>query len=419
MEPSHDHRHRARPARRLACGGLIHALAPGVAAAQVSRVPATPSDGGSMTFDNITFTPPPGWSVERTPGGVNLRPADTQGPEVLQVTLLPGRRSSAGLEQELAATWSEIVSSVGAEPMRNVSGRPYDADEPGRSLRGWDWLRGSGGMRIANAPWAVDVYVIRAGDRTERVAVFAPDFRDNLTTTNASLNPRYAREIRKLVFTMRFASSAPRPLAPATTSGGGIAGVWAGLALSFGRYKRHVAIFFDDGTAYFGPFFPPPGLLDIDPSVEQPGARRYWGSHTFRDGAGTLTLPWGAVALLATGPGLRLTVNQQDHAFTRVYSPTAAQLAGTWCLDAEHCIRFGDDGRFEDGGVVRLIEHAAYPFPESPPQGRGRFEARNHTLVLDYDGGLRLRIACAGIADPRAVPRDLMLGRDLDVVTRR
>jgi hypothetical protein len=376
-------------------------------------------DGGVSTFDNITFAPPAGWRVERTTGGINLEPTDTRGPEALRVTLLPGRRSTASLEQELAATWSEVLAALRAEPMRTVNGGPYDLDEPGRSLRGWDYLRGAGGMRVGGSPSSVTVYVIRAGDRVERVAIVASDFRDNLTPTNASLNPRYQREIQKLVFTMQFASAGAGSATPATVRGGGIVGVWAGLALSFGRFKRHIAIFFDDGTAYFGPFFPPAGLLDIDPSVEQPFARRYWGSHTFRNGSGTVSLPAGDVALLATPPSLRLTVNQQDHSFTRLYVPNTTQLEGTWCIDDQHCLRFGKDGRFDDTGAVRLLEHANYPYPESPPAGNGQYEIRDYTLLLRYAGGPQIRLALGGVGDANAAVRDLMIGFNLDVLTRR
>ncbi len=381
--------------------------------------PAVAREGGPMTFDNVTFTPPAGWSVERTPGGINLKPMDTRGAESLQVTLLPGRRSSATLEQEFSATWSELLSSLKAQPMLTVNRVPYDLDEPGRSPRGWDWLRGSGGMRQAGGFWAVDLYVIRAGDRMERVAVFATDFRDNLSMTNASLNPRYARAIQRLVFTLQFANVPPVPVAPVTLRGAGITGVWAGLALSFGRIKRHIAIFFDDGTAYFGPFFPQPGLLEIDPSIEQPRARRYWGTWVFRNGAGTLTLPWGTIPLQATNPSLKLTVNQQDHSYIRTFTPDAAQLEGTWCLDDPHCIRFGADGRFEDSGAVRVLEHATYPFPESPPRGSGRYEVREYTLILRYDGGPELRLGLAGVTDRTARPRELMAGYELDVLQRR
>jgi len=272
-------------------------------------------------------------------------------------------------------------------------------------------------MRVANRAWTVDVYVIRAGDRTERVAVLGADFRDNLIQTNTTLKPRYLREIQKLVFTMQFANAPAGPARPATIRGGGIRGVWTGLALSFGRLKRHVAIFFDDGTAYFGPFFPPSGLLGVDPSVEQPRARRYWGRYEFANGSGTLSAPAGTIPLHTTGQSLRLTVNRQDHSFVRTLTPEPSQLQGTWCLADGHCIRFAADGRFEDSGAVRVIEHATYPFPESPAGGSGRWEARDYTLILRYADGPELHLALPGLLEPTA--RELTIGFNLDVLTKR
>ena len=246
------------------------------------------------------------------------------------------------------------------------------------------------------------------------------DFRDNLTTTNAALNPRYSRAIQTLVFTMQFANLPPVSIAPATLRGGGIAGVWAGLAMSFGRIKTHVAIFFDDGTAYFGPAFPLRGLAGIDPSIEQPRARRYWGTWTFRDGSGVLTMPHGTIALRADGAALELTTNATAHRYIRMHLPDPDRLQGTWCVDDARCLRFGTGGRFEDNGAARALEHSTYPFPESPPQGAGRYEIREHTLILRYDGGPELRLAFPGVIDrTMATPSELILGHNLDVLRRR
>ena len=110
-----------------------------------------------------------------------------------------------------------------------------------------------------------------------------------------------------------------------------------------------------------------PGLLDSDPSIEQPRAPRHWGRYAFGNGSGTLTLPWGTV-LQATVTSLELTVSRQDHSNIHASTPDAQQRDGTWCLDDQHCIRLGVEGRFEDSGAVQVLGHATHPFPESSPR---------------------------------------------------
>ncbi|MGE0552108.1 MAG: hypothetical protein AB7R55_01635 [Gemmatimonadales bacterium] len=376
-------------------------------------------------LENVSFRAPPGWIVQRTEGAVSLSPPDLRGPETLMVSLLRGRTSSASLESELDRSWSEVLAIIGAAPMTTVHGRRYDLDEPGRSLLGWDYLHASGGVRRPDGSFNVDLYQIRAGERLERVVVLARDFRDNLTTTSASRNPVYARAIRELVFCLRFASLPTPPRSPPRLSSGdgrdrGISGVWTGLAMSFGRIKRHFAIFFEDGTGYFGPRFPERGLLEIDPAVEQPSARRSWGAYTMTGASGTLTMPYGAVSVWIEGGGLELTTNGTLHRFIRLVLPSAEALEGDWCLAGGQCLRLTAAGRFEDRGAVRAIEHASYPNPETPVGGDGSFGLEDYTLVLRYDRGPEIRVGFAGVADERASrPAELLLGFNADVLTRR
>lgn len=376
--------------------------------------------GSAQQFGNISFVAPVGWTVRRMNDLVQLSANDTRGPEKLEVLLLPGRASTATLEQELEATWWEVRSLLKAEPMRNVSGRNYDLDEAGRSLAGVEYLRGNGGMRTGSPEWDVSVYVLRAADRVERVAVVARAFTENLSRVTTANNPRFSREIRQLVFRMKFANQPERLLAPARLQPGGIVGVWAGLGMSFGRIKTELAVFFDNGLAYFGPTLPLEGLDEIDPVVEQPTHRRDWGSYTWNGSAGVLTMPYGTIPLRSTGTGLELTTNRTPHRYIRLVLPLNARLDGTWCFDGGSCLRFTPEGRFEDAGAVRVAEHSLYAWPQAPPGGAGKYLLRDHTLYLVYDGGPELRIAFPGIEDGRtSSPNELRLGWNADLLTRR
>jgi hypothetical protein len=377
------------------------------------------SSGTAETFDNVTFVPPVGWKVLRSDAAVTMSPTDGKPIETVEVSILRGRRFGGSLEREMESAWAEVQAALGAQLMRNVSGRPYDLDEPAQSLRGWDYLRGEGGMIVRNLQHGVWMYVIRAGDRVERVVVISRTFRENVTTADAARKPAYQRAIQQLVFSLKFANQPEKERPPARLAGHPIAGVWTGFVMSFGRLKPHYAIFFGDGTAYLGPIFPLRGLHQIDPSIEQPAARRYWGRYTMTGQTGKLTMIHSSIPLQRSGNVLVLTTNQTDHRFLRMEMPEGSVLDGTWCLSGGGCLTMTRAGQFEDRGAARIMEHAVYPYPETPEGGEGTYQLVDHTLILRYDRGPEIRLAFPGLIEERgSTPRRLIVSFNGDALTR-
>jgi len=395
--------------------------APGrTAAAPPDAEPGVAASGEPTRFENLIFVPPRGWMVRRTGNLVQLTASGTRGPERLDVFLLPGRVTSAGLARELEATWREVQSLLGAELLRNVSGQVYDLDEPGQSLAGVEYLRGNGGMRTAGGEWDVSVYLFRAADRIERVAVIARAFTENLVRLTTANSLRFSQDIRRLLFGMKFGNMAGRAPARSGLNPGGIVGVWAGLGMSFGSIKTQFAVFLDNGLAYFGPGLPLEGLDDVDPVAEQPAHRREWGTYSWSGSAGVLVMPYGTIPLRSAGSALELTTNRTPHRYIKLGLPASLRLDGTWCYGQGPCVTFTPDGRFEDSGAIRVAEHSLYAWPQSPPGGVGRYTLRDHTLHLAYDGGPELRVAFPGVEDGRtSSPSTLRLGWSADLLTRR
>lgn len=382
--------------------------------------PNATTDRTPQRFDNITFVPPLGWSVRRVGGVVELAPTDTRPPEALQLLLLSGRVSSAPLEREVDASFGEVQSLLNAQPMLTVNRVPYDLEQPTRSLRGVEYVRGRGGMRRNDGVYSVDVYVFRVGQRVERAAVISRDFRDNTVMVTTSSNAAYGRAIRELLFTMAFANQPDRAVPPAGLRPGGIVGVWGGLSMSTGRITTSFAVFFDNGMAYFSPKFPVRGLLEIDPVVEQPADQRAWGAYTMTGDAGTLTMPYGVIPLRTLGAALELTTNRTAHRFVRLAMP-GGPLDGTWCMSGGQCLRLTAQGRFDDAGAVRALEHSTYAFPSNPAGGQGRYALREHTLVLTYDSGQEVRVGFVGLLPNERAPSpsELWLGFEADRLMRR
>jgi hypothetical protein len=136
---------------------------------------------------------------------------------------------------------------------------------------------------------------------------------------------------------------------------------------------------------------------------------------------GAMTMPYGTVPLRRLGPSLELTTNKTPHRYVRLSLPPSGRLNGTWCMDAAACLRLTADGRFQDTGAIRTVEHVTYAYPESPGRGEGQYELRDHTLVLRYDGGPELRVAFPGLLDEPASesPQVLILGFAFDTLRRR
>lgn len=408
------------PGEPAATAGGGGALPPGTIVRATLTASAPISTGAVESFENIRYRPPAGWRVERRGQSVVLAPTMTFPGEVLQVMLLPGRKSSGTLAEQFAATWPELVALFGATSMRTVDGAPYTLDEPGRSRRGWEYLRGNGGMMTDRARLSVDVYLIRAGDRLERVVVVTEEFRANLLTLVATMNPAHKQAIRRFIYTLDFANLPSAPvIAPATLTKA-TSGAWGGSSMSFGAYKATFAVLFDDGTAFFGPHFPTEGLDGIDPSIEEPRSPRYWGRYTMNGDSGEIRMPYGSIPFRRVGRALEVTPAGTPHRFAPLALPTAGQLEGRWCLGDGQCLEFMPGGRFRDGGAVRVLEHATYDYPLTPERGAGTYAMRNHTLILRYDDGREFRVALIGVAGGSAqAPAELMMSFNIDTLVRR
>jgi hypothetical protein len=399
------------------------------AAAAEPPIAATPSPpaaaaGTQGTFQNVLYTVPAGWAARENAGGVALSPQGAlQGDETLDVVILPGKVAT-NLEQEFGTTWREVVAMLSAESMRNVSGAPYDLEEVGRSASGWDFLRGTGGARNAQQRFTVSLFLAKVKDRIERVAIIAREIRVNLTTAHAAANPRFAGVIDELLFGLRFANWTAPAFPEARLAGGAITGVWRGISMFGGRLGTGAVIFFSDGSTWFGGSFPTYGLDGVKPHLANSADRRRWGRYQFENGAGTLTMPYGAIPLRLDGAALVLTTNQTPHRFIRSHPPAAGRLDGRYCLTSgAGCLTLTADGQFRDEGAVRVVEHAVYPYPVSPERGQGTYQIRDYTLVLRYEGGPEVRVAFPGFVDRAAAqspsPEEIVLSFNLDPLRKR
>jgi hypothetical protein len=388
----------------------------------IAAAPSSESGATSRTFQNVIYAIPPGWSAKENAGGVAISPVSgLQGEESLTLVVLPGTVST-NLEPVFQSTWQEVCAMLGAESMRTVNGTSYDLESVGRSASGWDFLRGTGGARNAQQRFAISLFLAKVNQRIERVALISREIRVNLTTTNASLNPRFTGAIEEFLFGLRFANWTEPAFPTPKLTGGPIAGVWMGISMFGGKLKTGSAIFLSDGSAWFGSGFPTYGLAGVKPEIESGSDRRRWGRYTFQGGEGVLTTAPGTFPMRLDGEVLVLTTNNTPHRFVRSHPP-AGRLSGRYCLESGGCLTLGSDGQFRDEGAARVLEHAVYPYPLTPERGQGSYEIRDYTLLLAYEGGPKIRIAFPGFLD-RAIaasssPAAIKLSFNFDELTKR
>lgn len=393
-------------------------------AATLAPSPPAAAAGAQGTFQNVLYTVPAGWTARENAGGVALSPQGAlQGDETLDVVILPGKVATS-LEQEFATTWREVVAMLNAESMRNVSGAAYELEAVGRSASGWEFLRGTGGARNAQRRFTVSLFLARVNERIERVAIIAREIQVNLTTAHAAANPRFVGAIDEFLFGLRFADATTTAFPEARLTGGAITGVWHGLSMFGGRLATGAVVFFSDGSAWFGGNFPTYGLDGVKPHIASRADPRRWGQYQFENGAGTLTMPYGAIPLRLDGTALVLTTNRTPHRFIRSYLPATGRLDGRYCLTTgAGCLTLTADGQFRDEGAVRVVEHAVYPYPVSPERGQGTYQIRDYTLVLRYEGGPEVRVAFPGFLDGAVAqspsPEEIVLSFNLDALRKR
>jgi hypothetical protein len=362
--------------------------------------PSSGSAAATRTFQNVIYTVPPDWAAQENAGGVAMTPqSGLQGEESLTLVVLPGT-VSANLEQVFQSTWLEVCAMLKGQSMRTVNGTMYDLESVGRSASGWDFLRGNGGARAGQQEFTVNLFLARVKDRIERVAVLARTIRVNLSTSDATHNPRFTGVIEEFLFGLRFANWTEPASSDASLAGGPITGVWMGLSMFGGKFKTGTAAFLSDGSAWFGSGFPTYGLAGVKPHIERGSDRRRWGRYTFQAGAGELITAPGTFPMRLDGQALVLTTNKTPHRFVRSHPSATGRLDGRYCLEGGACLTLTPDGGFRDEGAARILEHAVYPYPLTPERGQGSYEIRDYTLILRYQGGPEIRIAFPGFPDP-------------------
>jgi hypothetical protein len=355
-------------------------------------------------FQHFKYAVPPGWKESRYANAVLLAPTDPPKGHHLDLTLMMPKPHNGTLPEALATSWDDVCLQSGLTKKRTVNNMPYDIQTEERTCyKGWKYIRARGEV-VGNADQAeydLNLTVIRIFDRIERVAVLGRKLTHNVTRYSLYDSPTHQQVVNQFLFSLQFDDWIDDPVKPATLDGGGIIGAWNGVGLFGGQYKSAYVIFFSNNQVFYGSRFPHEGLHKFDTWLDAELTPRYWGTYSFSNGAGTISMPTGKFPFKTTDAGLTITPIKVDHKYVRLAPVDDATFAGAYAAEPRGnvvpTITFTAQGRFDDDGALGVLDHtAAFPFKLTAPPGRGSYSVKDHTILFSYDDGRRFPVAFAG-----------------------
>lgn len=394
-------------------------------------------------FGLMEYTAPAGWSEQQFQDGVVFKPVDLPAGEHLAMQIMQPLNFAGNIEQAFQQSYDEAATMYKSTKMYYAGGAEYEKKEAKKSFKGWEYIRGSGGIRIENGTpyppeYGLELFLIKINNRFERIAILK-----SRTNCNGSMSryypderPIYYNAIDKFFFSLQFTDLEVPIVKPGTIRGEGIVGAWEGISMSAGapstsdplglRYKVFTPVFFSNGQAYFGTRFPIEGLDELNTWIQAEKFRRDWGTYTFSNGRGVLKLHYGDIPLRMENNKFIITVNNTDHAFHKLKPVDGARFSGTYVMSEAYgkipVISFTADSQFTDKGAIKALYHESDDCtnPGLAP-GSGTYEVKNHSVLFSFSDGRKIKVAFlgAGYDIKNQSPATLTMGFNEDEMRRQ
>lgn len=403
----------------------------------------THTNGAKGKFGLMEYTAPAGWSEQQFQDGFVFKPLDLPAGEHLAMQIMQPLNFSGNIEQAFQQSYDEAATMYKSTKMHYAGGAEYEKKDAKKSFKGWDYIRGSGGIRIENGTpyppeYGLELFVVKVNNRFERVAILKSrkNCSGSMSRYYPDERPVYYNAIDNFFFSLQFSDLERSVVKPGTINGDGIIGVWEGISMSAGapstsdplglRYKVFTPIFFSNGQAYFGTKFPIEGLDELNTWIRAEKFRRDWGTYTFTNGRGVLKLPYGDLPLRMENNKFIITVNNTDHAFHKLNPVDGARFSGTYVMSEAYgkipVISFTADGQFADKGAIKALYHESDDCtnPGLAP-GSGTYEVKNYSILFSFSDGRKIKVAFlgAGYDIKNQSPATLTMGFNEDEMRRQ
>ncbi|MDQ6788106.1 MAG: hypothetical protein M3033_14980 [Acidobacteriota bacterium] len=407
----------------------------------VSNPPTSNQRNQTGKFGSMTYAAPAGWTEQIFEDGVVFKPKDLPAEEHLTVQIMPPINFSGTLEQALAQSYDEAAAMYKVTKMNDVNGGNYPKIEAKKSFRGWDYIRGKGGVQAENGtPYktelGLELFVVKINNRFERIAILESKNNCNPSQYYPSDRMSYRKGIENFLFSLQFTDFNATVLETGSAKGSGIVGVWQGISLSVGptsvsQYlgignKVFSAIFFTNGQVYFGPSFPAEGLDGLNSRMPPELNRRDWATYTFSNGRGVLKMPYGDIPMRMENNKFIITPGKTDHEFIKMNPVDGAVFNGTYALSESNgkipSITFTSNGRFTDHGALKVLYHEYVDcLNPAATEGSGTYEVKDYSMIFNYSDGRKIKIAFIGLEYDKSnqSPPTFMISNNYDELTKK
>jgi hypothetical protein len=386
----------------------------------VKKMPVTPVQQTTAAgkFGSMLYTSPIGWSEEKFDDGVVFKPLNIPAGEHVAIQILPPLNMSGSLEQTLIQSFDEVTVLYKGSPMYQSDGK-FSKNIIKKSYNGWEYLRGKGGIRINDGTqfgteYGLELFVIKVNNRFERVAILESRKYCNGSSLYYATDRRtYRNAIEQMLFSIYFTDFNGPVLSPGSLKGNGIIGLWQGTiqsATATGLKLEVVSpIFLSNGQVYFGNKFPTEGLDGIHTQLPPQLNDRDWGTYTFSNEKGMMTMPYGNIPFRLQSNQLLITKNQRDWSFYQLPSVNGATFNGTYTMKAVNgkvpSIIFTNSGTFTDNGALKELYHEYIScLNPAVTNGSGKYNVNDYSIIFNYDDGRKIVLAFLGAGYNKADP---------------
>ena len=388
-------------------------------------------------FKHFLFAVPDGWKAGQTGNFYSITPDNLSGDEQLIFLLFPPVTGNSFKDAGNAAI-NQLAASIGgqAKGFGSADGSVYEFSNEGLCKKGWEYSMGSGRIQVNNMAdfsksmtFGVGVFLAKINGRIERVLYLSKNFKCDGVSTTSSYNAAYEPVITNFFFDLRFDDWKDEKVSQGRVSHSGISHVWSGVSYmnkglnTMGTYDASFFIFFNNGQVYYNTTFPLHGLLNLNTIAAAANDPHYWGTYTYQNGSGEINISYRKIPFKFKGGELVAEMNSTTRSFEKLPVIDDARLEGTWCSTSLNgCVSFTKDGKFNDNGVMRSLDHLPTSCnAAAPASGEGIYEIKSNSLLLHYTNGIIIQTALSGLnlQKTNVSPDKLFLGPHNDVLQKK
>ncbi len=354
--------------------------------------------------DNVTFSPPTGWTREKSESGVIYAQSDAKSGSFCKLVIIKAIIGSGKVKNDFDAAWNSLVKD-------SLKIQDTPQMQPKETKNGWDILTGGGTFDVEKEKVAVILLSATNASTTQSVLVL----------TNSA---QYQADIQAFLTSLDVKKTST-DTKPAVTETAKVPQLW--IKSAFVKiytneqgyhltYSHKFLAFYSNGDFYA--YFPEEGFLGFDHDP----ADTYWGKGTLEGKRITLeTKALGKINLEKVSDTQWNEEGKSDQKYMLCKSVDGLKLEGSYCPDGPDWPKIDKKTTIPPGGPTYItfkkdgtfIDHGRFNNTTLAKPASGTYRIKDFTLVLTYEDGIvKKRAFCSiGGADPFKDDKTYFIGQ--------